>query len=148
MAATVNISLNVSGVLNGEKFSFPTSGLYGPATISTSADILAFKEMDLANTTATTLFTVGASGDIASALMFVIMASGVCSITWRGTASDADSSAIVIPANVPLLLPGYRTLPYQSTSSNRVDESAAAISSFSGYQSTGSTIKVKIWALA
>jgi hypothetical protein len=147
MAATISIALKVSGVLNGERVDFPTSGQYGPATITTSADILSFKEIDLPATTATVIFTVGTSSDIASALMFLITSTVACTITWRTSASDADNSAIKIPANVPMLLPGYQSCPYQTTSANRVDETVAAISSFSAYSPAGAG-KVKIWALA
>ena len=147
MSSTLSLSLQLKGTIGNDLLVWPPEGLYAPYTITTSADVYLEKVVSVADSTVTEILSVGSGDQIASAVAFLFIPSGACRISWIG-ASDADSSAIVCPANRPLLLPGYQTLPYQTTTSNRIDETAASITSFSCYQSTGDAITVRVLCVA
>lgn len=144
MASTLNLFANLKGVIGVQKVDFPPDGLFAPRTVTTTADILLQERVVVPTSDVTELISVGADADIESAVYFIFIPSGACRITWRGSGSDADNSAVVCQANGVLVIPGYQTLPYQTTSSNRIDETAAAISSFSCWQNTGSNINVDL----
>lgn len=147
MASTLSLFAALKGVIGTSVVDFPPDGLFAPSTFTTSADILLVGQKKVTTSTVTELISIGSGSDIASAIAFIFVPSGACRISWRGSGSDADNSAIVCQANAPLILPGYQTLPYQSTSSNRLDETAASITSFSCYHTVGSDVTVKFLAL-
>lgn len=146
MSATVNISFQISGVLNGEKFAFPTGGLYGPATLTTASDVKCIKDMALPATTYTEILSIGSGADIASAKLIVAISSVAVVYVWRTSASDADNNSVSAAAGIPLVLPAGTAVPYQSTSSNRADETAANISSIGAYSPAGSGV-VRVFAI-
>lgn len=141
------MTFQIKGTVGNELLEWPSEGLFAPYTLSPTADIISHGVKEVSTATATEILSIGASSDLASAIFFAFIPSGACRISWRGSGSDADNSAVVLQANAPLVIPGYQTLPYQSTSNNRIDETAAAISSFSCYQSTGATIDVRWFAV-
>ena len=146
MAATFNIFFAIKGVLNGRVVEFPDNGLYAPSAVTTSADIKLIRDIVVPTATVTELVAIGSAADTASAVAFAFIPTGACRIAWKG-ASEADNSGIVLQANAPLVIPGYQTLPYDATVATRIDNTAASITSFSCYQSTGSNIKVAVWSI-
>lgn len=140
MASTLSLYAALKGVIGSQKINFPPDGLFSPANLTTSADILLTGRKVVATSSVTELISVGSGADIASAIAFIFIPSGACRISWRSTASDADNSVVSCLAGVPLIIPGHQTLPYAATSSDRIDGSLANISSFSCWQNTGSNI--------
>lgn len=143
MASTLSLFAQLKGVIGSSIVAFPGEGLFSPATLTTSADILMEGQKKVATATVTEIVSVGSGADIASAIAFIFIPSGACRISWRGSGSDADNSAVVLPAGGIFVLPGYQTLPYAATSSDRIDGTPASISSVSCYQATGSDITLR-----
>ena len=134
MAATFSLTYFVNGLLNGKLQEM--GSLYDPATVTTSADIMSQDEIAVATATATTIATL-----TTAAVLIVLVPSVTTQFVWRTTAADSDNNSAVVPAGCPFFL--YTSgLPYQTTSSNRVDETAANITGITAYQATGSTSKV------
>ena len=148
MAATLNLFLQAKIVLNGQEFVIPSRGLYAPYTFSTSADILLHEQVSVSSATVTELIAVGSGSDIASASMFLIIPGAAGNLVWATSASDADNSGIATRANFPVLIPTGNSLPYQNTTANRADETAAAIATIKAYQASGSAAVYHVLALA
>lgn len=144
MAATFNVFFKISGVLNGTR---STAGeLHNPSALTTSSDVIADKTITVASATTATLLTIGTGEDITSAVGFVVIPSVAGHLCWS-SATAANNSAIVCVADVPVILPSGNTLPYQTTVSNRIDETAEAITTIS-FRNTGlASGKVRIFAI-
>ena len=143
MASTLSLYAALKGVIGSSVVNFPPEGIHSPATLTTSADILMEGQKKITTATVTEVFTIGSGSAIASAIAFIFIPSGACRLSWRGSGSDADNSAVVLPAGGIFVLPGYQTLPYAATSSDRIDGTPANISSFSCYHATGSDLTLR-----
>lgn len=144
MAATFNLIFKLSGVLSGEVVSIGED--YSPYQIATSADIKFERIVSVADTTSTELVNIGSGDDLASCVALVIIPAVAGMLVWEGAAA-ADNSALQLRAGVPFLLPTGNTAPYQTTTSNRIDETAAAITTISFYQNSGDSAKVAVLGL-
>jgi len=144
MASTFTLFFNLSGVL-GSKLEH-IGELYAPYTISTSADIISDRIVSVADTTFTEVCSIGSGDHLASAVAIVIIPSTAGMLTWEG-ASGADNSALQMRAGIPFILPTGNTAPYQTTSSNRSDETAAAITSIGFYQASGGAATVRVFGI-
>jgi len=85
------------------------------------------------------------SGDIASAKLIMAISSVAVTYVWRTSASDADNNSVSAAAGIPLVLPAGTAAPYQSTSSNRADETVASITSLGAYSPAGAGV-VRVFA--
>jgi len=68
--------------------------------------------------------------------------SAAMNIVWASDAKDSDNNSAVVPANMPFFLYS-NALPYQTTTVNRYDETAAAIDTVKIYNPGGAAIVVK-----
>jgi len=144
MAATFDLLFKLKGVLNGEEASIGED--YSPYQVSTSADIKFEKIVSVNDSTATEIVTIGSGEDLASAVALVIIPTVSGALVWS-TSTAADNSAIQLRANFPFIFPTGNSYPYQTTLSNRADETAAAIANISFYQTSGSAAKVHIFGI-
>lgn len=144
MSSTFNVFVKLLGVLSGE--TVEAGSITAPSTLTTSADVKADKIVTAAGTTVVTVLTVGTGEDIPSMVGAILIPSVAGSFVIVG-ATAADNSAITCTAGVPVILSSGNTLPYQTTASNRIDETPAAITSISFRNSTATAGKVRVVAI-
>lgn len=128
MAATVNLYVQVTGLVNAQNVSLPKggAGLYAPYSITTSADIVCERQVTLPGTTAVKLIEVGAGLEVASAVFFMFIPTVAGMFTWK-TSSEANNNSQYCGANLPFILPDGNAAPLKATIADRIDETKEAI---------------------
>lgn len=147
MAATLNLYMKASIILDGKEWGI--GDLFAPYTTSTSADIKSIKSVTGTKNTYTEILSVGASaGDDITAMVAVIVLSTVAGFIIVRGANDADTSAIPIPANFPVLIPGANTTVYDTTPALRAGAANSAISKlYFQNESAVTDAKVQVFAV-
>ena len=127
MAATWSLKWELSGSAGG--LAIGAGSLAVPVTYTSSADEFFSRRTPCTEDTTTTVYSNdGVNGEPSSATLIMLVPNVDGAFAWRSTGAAADNStALGWRAGIPLIFSTGKSFPYQSTTSNRVDETAAAI---------------------